>query len=109
MKSDNIGQPKMKLVKWFRNVINNSNVAFAKHYGLTHLPSVVARCQTDHNDRFLKKTPKLHSYDASQYSEIHDIVMMTRRFFQVVLHFTKVIQNIVVIIVCFNHFSEIFC
>ena len=57
MKSDNIGQPKMKLVKWFRNVINNSNAAFAKHNGLIHLPSVVARCQTDHNDRFLKKHP----------------------------------------------------
>ena len=56
MKSDNIGQPKMKLVKWFRNVINNSNAAFAKHNGLIHLPSVVARCQTDHNDRFLKNT-----------------------------------------------------
>ena len=55
MKSDIIGQPKMKLVKWFRNVINNSNVAFAKHNGLIHLPSVVARFQTDHNDRFLKK------------------------------------------------------
>ena len=41
MKSDNIGQPKMKLVKWFRNVINNSNVAFAKHNGLTHLPIVL--------------------------------------------------------------------